>query len=229
MALQGESVLGALLLAAAVAVAAAGHLHRAFDPVEGLGGDVPGAPRVEHRPQGEGQARAQIRRPVHDEEDVPRLLLHDLVEDRDQVLVKELAAASEVEEAEGEEDEALSVSGAQKRPRRILRLLRLAERSGRDPVVLRQQSDDLGVAPFFVALQGDGFLQHRVRLGVPEGLHLDRRGGLGSRRLVPDEGPSASPGSPRPSRARRCPGAGRGGVSRRTSRRRDGRVPPIRF
>src|SRR6266542_595763 len=187
MALQRESVLSALLFAVASTVAASGHLERALHAIESLRGDVPGAPRVEHRPQRKGPTGAQVCRPIHDEEDMPRLLLHDLVEQRDQVLVEKLAPAPDVEETEGEERvEAFAVARAQKGPRRILGFLRLPEGSGRNPVSLRQQGNDLRVAPLLVPLQGDGFLQDGIRLLVPQSLHLDRRGGFRARRLVPD-------------------------------------------
>ena len=138
--------------------------------------------RSQHRAPG-----AQVGGPVDDEEDVPRLLLHDLVEDVGQRLREDLGIDSQAEEPEGEEGiEALSVARAQEREGRILGHFRRRIRRHGDPVVLRQKLQHLGVAALFVTLQADRLGQKRVFFRVAERLDLDRGGRLGPRGLVPD-------------------------------------------
>src|SRR5712692_9792660 len=132
-------------------------------------------------------ARAQVGGPVDDEEDVASLLLHDLVEEGDQLLVEELRLPPDLEQPEGKEGvEALAIAGPQKRPGRVLRSPWLLGWSDRDPVVTREQRDDLGVTPFFIALERDRLFQDRIGLLLSQSLDLHRRGGLRASGFVPD-------------------------------------------
>src|SRR5215471_11341190 len=104
------------------------HLCRMDRVPDQLFADLPGPAQVEERPRREGGPRAKVRRPVHEKENVARLLLHDRLEDVDQSGRKDSGPSADREEPEREEGiDAFSVPGPHEGPDRIARRLRIAE------------------------------------------------------------------------------------------------------
>jgi hypothetical protein len=189
---QRETSLGLVLIRSRVPgilflPVAAGHPHRTGQPVERLSHDVPASPDIEAGAEQGRTLGAQVRRPVDDEQDVARLLLHDRFEDRYQGLGEDLGPLAQAEESEREERiQALAVSRPQEGQGGVLGHLGGRERRHFDPVVTGQKVQDLGMPALLEPLEADGFGQEGVFLDVSQRLHLDGRGRLGPAGLVPD-------------------------------------------
>src|SRR5207253_146110 len=123
--------------------------QRGAYPAEGLERETEPAPHEEPGAPLERQAEPPVRYPVCEEEDVPRLLLHDAVEEVDQRLRKQPGVGREAEQPESEERiEALAVRLVELRPADVAHLV----------AVMRV--DELPAEERLVLFGADGQLRH---------------------------------------------------------------------
>ena len=169
-------------------VVVAVHAAHALDPLEHLAHESARALQAERDPAEQPQPSAAEREPVDEEDDVPRLLLEDRFELRDESHGELTRAPRDREQAEGEERvHALAVAHAQELVLHVGR--RLLGAIGRDRVkaVFPDEGvDQLRVPRLLVALERDDLAQLGIGLAAGIRGHEARGRVLGAERLVPD-------------------------------------------